>query len=608
MSAHGPQYFVDFSTCPLGDGVPDGWSEPWDTSSNWTITTNPDAGNVLRNTGTLTGYRRLLTLDMADADAHQYATQETVLKWRLSGDPRAVLRATGATGSENAIWSGHNYSGVSLGRYIAGDSSSIAHDPVTIDPDLWHITRTRVEGDQLRSRTWLAGQVEPSTWGIQVTFAGIPGPGSVGILAPVGRQAEFAFFGVGLDGAPAPTYDTDGLLVTPFEARGHQAPWTSIQEGNDYLDALTSLHASTISEEQVGVSVDGAPMRLFKIGTGARKIFIVCQQHGQELSGREAALTLLRDWASTTDPVMLSYLQQATVLVMPTAHPDNITTRENSHGVNLNRDHIQLTQPETQAIHKAIRDHRPDIIIDVHEGRNITNNYATGPTLNGNIPSSLIALSETLEGEVRDAVTNAGYTWERYQGNRAMIGAENLANHTGIQNRLGLLLESRRSDGHDDDAQARHHTQIIALQAIVEWHQQNIQEVYDAVTTAQVAVSQRTTPVQLMTGTLPFNGPVLDPLPSGYELTHAQKSEVDLHLQAFDILATETSGAWHISTAQASQNVLAYLVDPESPEGVIQASRSYDYDPEPPVDPPAPIPSRGIRRRHTTISSRVSHL
>jgi hypothetical protein len=42
-------------------------------------------------------------------------------------------------------------------------------------------------------------------------------------------------------------------------------------------------------------------------------------------------------------------------------------TRENSAGVDLNRDHISLEQPETQALHRLARRLRPAVAVDCHE-------------------------------------------------------------------------------------------------------------------------------------------------------------------------------------------------------------------------------------------------
>lgn len=203
-----PQYFVDFSTFPEGVGVPSGWSQPWAESSDWYVAPDPVMGNTLRTTQGSSGSRRFLSLDAAADDALQYSTQEVVFRWRGRGDCRAVLRGGGSVGDEIGYWTGRNVQSVSVGRYSPTGSGSFMHDMPNpsegIHSDVWYITRTRVEGDLLQSRTWFADQPEPQEWMSEARNSDVPGPGLVGLLDPLTHPTEFSYFGVGFDGARAP--------------------------------------------------------------------------------------------------------------------------------------------------------------------------------------------------------------------------------------------------------------------------------------------------------------------------------------------------------------------------------------------------------------------
>lgn len=363
-------------------------------------------------------------------------------------------------------------------------------------------------------------------------------------------------------------------LRTPFEIRGYSAPWTRLSEGLEYMDSLIA-DSPNLSKEVVGESVEGAPMVVYKLGVGTNKIFIVCQQHGEELSGREAMFTLLRELAHTTDQRTLDYLEKVTILAMPTAHPDNDTTRENSNGVNINRDHVKLTQPETLAIHSVIQRYQPDLVIDVHEGRNISNHYATSPILNNNVDKNLLELSKTLENEVKNAVEGLGYTWERYQGDSAVAGPEYLNNNAGVQNKVSILLESRRYSGHDNDADVRFTLQKIALETIFEWHHQNVNGIHNAVKSAQSNITQNTEPLQLITGTLPPTGEYIDPLPTGYLLNRGSYELIKKHRKLFAISSKRVQEGWFIPLSQPSKLLIAYLLDPQSPENIVVGARDY---------------------------------
>lgn len=372
--------------------------------------------------------------------------------------------------------------------------------------------------------------------------------------------------------------------VTPFEGRGRVAPWTSLPEGEVFMDALLA-YSPKLSAETVGASVQGKTMRLFKMGTGPRKILFVAQQHGSELSGREAMFTRLRDWADSSDPVILDYLSKVTVLCIPTAHPDNDTVRENVNGVNLNRDHVGLSQPETRAVHAAIRDYRPEVIVDLHEGQNISKHFATSPALNPNIDAEIRALSLQLSNAVKSAITGAGYTWELYQGGN-ISGPEYFQNAGGLRNAVTVLLETERDYGDDSDAGERHSLQLIAVDKIREWHAANLETVSTVIAGAKNRVTVRRTPMTLVVGT-DATGPALDPLPMGYVLTTEDHENLTIHRDRLGITTEPHDGGHMVTMRQESQGFIPYLMDQSSTIKLATGTR--DFTEPPAVAPPVPL-------------------
>jgi hypothetical protein len=94
-------------------------------------------------------------------------------------------------------------------------------------------------------------------------------------------------------------------------------------------------------------------------------VLFYAQQHGDEVAGKDAILFLIRDIAAR--PALLP--ADVELWLMPTLNPDGAEagTRRNAAGVDLNRDHIALTQPETRALHAVVRRARPHVAVDCHE-------------------------------------------------------------------------------------------------------------------------------------------------------------------------------------------------------------------------------------------------
>jgi hypothetical protein len=112
---------------------------------------------------------------------------------------------------------------------------------------------------------------------------------------------------------------------------------------------------------RIGKSTDSnAPKRKLNV-------WIIAQQHGNEPAGCEAALELVRRFA--TQKEFKDKLQYLNVFVVPRANPDGaaIGKRENASKADLNRDHVSLLQPEVAALHRLMKDDLPDLVIDLHE-------------------------------------------------------------------------------------------------------------------------------------------------------------------------------------------------------------------------------------------------
>jgi zinc carboxypeptidase len=101
-------------------------------------------------------------------------------------------------------------------------------------------------------------------------------------------------------------------------------------------------------------------------GDAPAVVWVAGSVHGNEPSGADADLRLLRELARRCDDPMLRHV---VVVVMPVQNPDGheARTRYNANGFDLNRDWLADTQPETEARLQALLGMPPLVYADQHE-------------------------------------------------------------------------------------------------------------------------------------------------------------------------------------------------------------------------------------------------
>ncbi len=94
-------------------------------------------------------------------------------------------------------------------------------------------------------------------------------------------------------------------------------------------------------------------------------IMLFAQQHGDEPSGKEALLMLIHEiyLKSHRDFPNLAFI------IVPMANPDGneVHQRRNGRRVDLNRNHLLLSEPETRLLHQLFATYQPLVTLDVHE-------------------------------------------------------------------------------------------------------------------------------------------------------------------------------------------------------------------------------------------------
>jgi hypothetical protein len=127
-----------------------------------------------------------------------------------------------------------------------------------------------------------------------------------------------------------------------------------------------------IPVEVIGQSVLGKPIYKYIIGTGATRVFMWSQMHGNESTTTKAVFDFFNVIHSDNE-IGAKLLQEFTFCFLPMVNPDGaeLYTRENANKVDLNRDSVDLSQPESQLLRKTFDDFKPDFCYNLHDQRTI---------------------------------------------------------------------------------------------------------------------------------------------------------------------------------------------------------------------------------------------
>ncbi|WP_096439254.1 M14 family zinc carboxypeptidase [Alteribacter populi] len=221
------------------------------------------------------------------------------------------------------------------------------------------------------------------------------------------------------------------------------------EEMSDFLYHVTD-RSDRLELEVIGQSVKERDLFLVKFGNNPENptIVFLTQQHGNEELITEGALNVIKN-LSTNSRAVRELADNVNVLFVPRINPDGaeadvnfdisdytaggISTRFNANGIDLNRDHNDLTQPETTALHEnVLQKYDIDYLIDFHhQGTSpiLDDRYVSGSMLyptNPGVNPETVEGSKQLGSVIYDAVEAKGWGHlAKYPGGTANTIARN---------------------------------------------------------------------------------------------------------------------------------------------------------------------------------------
>ncbi|MEL6611230.1 MAG: hypothetical protein AAFQ53_03980 [Bacteroidota bacterium] len=215
----------------------------------------------------------------------------------------------------------------------------------------------------------------------------------------------------------------------------------------------------------IGRSLEGRPLVAHLRGRADAplRVLVVAGQHGDEPTSVAAADALASMPSACLDESLHLSLHLA---VVARANPDGLhaETRHHAADLDLNRDHLLLDAPETQALHAFVRGWQPHLVIDLHtyparrsallqhglvHGADVLFETATAPAARTTLDATVTAsLTDSLLRRLRQAGLHGGpYVVVSGSGRLRRGTPDGVDLRNGLALRYGvptLLLEGRR--------------------------------------------------------------------------------------------------------------------------------------------------------------------
>ncbi|MBB4804006.1 hypothetical protein HNP37_004086 [Flavobacterium nitrogenifigens] len=157
-------------------------------------------------------------------------------------------------------------------------------------------------------------------------------------------------------------------LFTQYKEPSISGRYVTLDDIKPLLDKLNTDNQVQL----LGKSVLGESIYNYQIGTGATRVYLWSQMHGNESTTTKALFDFINLLNDETD-FAKKMLETFTFLCIPILNPDGarLYTRANANEIDLNRDSQNLTQPESNILRKVFEQFKPHYCFNLHDQRTI---------------------------------------------------------------------------------------------------------------------------------------------------------------------------------------------------------------------------------------------
>ena len=256
---------------------------------------------------------------------------------------------------------------------------------------------------------------------------------------------------------------------------------STVAEVRTFMEALRSQNPSLLRYHPKGaprVTETGKPLLAWRLKGTARdslRVYVNANIHAGEVEGKEAIQQVIRELLQGKHPalrrnldlvVMPAYNADGTDALDPSIRPwqpnpteSGVGRRESALGLDLNRDLMKASAPNTRWLLAMLGDFDPAAVMDLHTTNGSTHGFhlTHGPACTLGADEDLLAFNRKMLVEVREQLKAEGMptydygnftpyrptaekpptAWETYDAHPRL-----LSNYPALRNRLGVLSES----------------------------------------------------------------------------------------------------------------------------------------------------------------------